>query len=108
MLCSIMLHYVMLHYAMLRCITQCYNMLHYITIYYLMLCYVTVQAIHNIPSRICANSYELFLSSTKNYECRTNFVYKVHIRIHAQIRTRIRENKRKNSYLKFQKFVHEF
>ena len=45
-----------------------------------------------------------FLSSPKI----TNFMYEVHIRIHIRICIWIRENKRKNSNTKFQKFVHEF
>ena len=39
-------------------------------------------------------------------------MYKVHLRIHVGIRGRIRiqihENKRKNLYANFKKFVHEF
>ena len=54
-----------------------------------------VQAIRNITF---TNSYELFLSSTKNYEFRTNFVYKVQIRIRVRIRENINKNVRRRNF----------
>ena len=54
----------------------------------------TVQAIRNITFTNSREFVRNFSKFIKNYEFRTNFVYKVHLRI----RVRIRENKRKNSY----------
>ena len=61
----------------------------------------TVQAIRNITYEFTQIRMNFFQVLPKI----TNFVqmYKIHI----PIRTR-NQNKRKNSYAKFQKFVHEF
>ena len=66
-------------------------------------CLGTVQAIRNITFTHSREFVWTFSKFIKNYEFRTNFVYKVHLRI----RVWIRENKEK-FVREFQKFVHEF